>query len=392
MKKAITKELSEVEKQENKEICQLLKLLEEKENEIVESQRKIENIKQNASDLQAFLAFKQLEKDVYLNDEFLQSPFDKHTIKQYSLIYQPNATLQNFVFNVETFGKVLIETKQHDTILTTSKRKQAQMTVKEAKSTSIDDISLKLHMTINGTGNYVFGCCMLPDNKTIFTNHYSNSLRNLKKDGSFDCDLNTSHSTYDVECINKDTLVVTSGNSSSKCIDIVDIKYNRVNKNIPLDLFAYAIAGTDGGLFYSGKETGIKMINLQDETVRQIVREEKLPEDCYIATFANNIYQTKSTEHFVICHDLKGNRQWTFKKDNVLKYPVGISVDNNGNVFVVGCHSQNVVVVSADGKKHKEVLSSKDGLSNPWSLHYDRSTNQLLVANVHSSAFIYDCV
>ncbi|CAC5395523.1 unnamed protein product [Mytilus coruscus] len=219
------KELSEVEKQENKEICQLLKLLEEKENEIVESQRKIENIKQNASDLQAFLAFKQLEKDVFLKDEFLQSLVDKHIIKQYSLIYQPNATLQRFVSNVETFAKVLIETKQHITSLTTSKRKQAQMTVQDAKPKAIEDISLKLHMTINGTGNYIYGCCILPDNKTTFTNHNSNSLRILKKDRSFDCDLKTSHLTYDVECINKDTLVVTSGDSNSKCITIVDLKY-----------------------------------------------------------------------------------------------------------------------------------------------------------------------
>ncbi|CAC5395528.1 unnamed protein product [Mytilus coruscus] len=392
MKIDIIKELDEVEKQESKEISQLIKVLEENENDIVESQRKIESIRQHASDLQAFLAMKQLEKDVFLKDVFLQSLVDKHTIKQYSLIYQPNATLQNFVSNVGTFDKVLIETKQHDSILTTSKRKQAQMMVQDAKSKAIEDISLKLHMTINGTGNYIFGCCMLPDNKTIFTNRYSNSLRILNKDGSLECTVKTSHSPYDVECINKDTLVVSSGYSSSTWITIIDIKSKKVNKEIPLDSIIDGIAGTDWGLIYYGGEKGIGMINHQNEPLFTIVREEELDEECYVATFANSIYQTRSSKNCVICYDRKGNIQWTFKKDNVLNYPVGISVDKHGNVFVIGYNSKNVVVISGDGKRHREVLSSKDGLASPRVLHYDRSTNQLLVANTSATAFIYDSI
>ncbi|CAG2214788.1 unnamed protein product [Mytilus edulis] len=227
-------ELSEVEEKENKEIGYLIKLLEEKENEIVEFQSKILSIIQHASDLQAFLALKQLEKDVFQKNEILQSIVDKHTIKQYLLIYQPNATLQNFVSNVGTFGKVLIETTQHDAILTTSKRKQAQMTVQEAKSKSIEDINLKLHMTINGTGNYIYGCSLLPDNKMVFTNHGSDSIRILQKDGSLDYNVKLWHYAYDVACISKDILAVTSGNSNSRCISIVDMSYSRVKKGYHL--------------------------------------------------------------------------------------------------------------------------------------------------------------
>lgn len=75
--------------------------------------------------------------------------------------------------------------------------------------------------------------------------------------------------------------------------------------------------------------------------------------------------------------------------ESVLKYPTGISVDNNGNVFVVGGTRNSVVVISADGKRHRVLFSSKDGLDNPWSLHYDRSTHQLLVANFNNNAFVY---
>jgi DNA-binding beta-propeller fold protein YncE len=46
--------------------------------------------------------------------------------------------------------------------------------------------------------------------------------------------------------------------------------------------------------------------------------------------------------------------------------PRGISVDNDGNVYVVGNRSNNVVVISPDGQRHRKLLSFKDGLSYPF--------------------------
>ncbi|CAG2231471.1 unnamed protein product [Mytilus edulis] len=77
--------------------------------------------------------------------------------------------------------------------------------------------------------------------------------------------------------------------------------------------------------------------------------------------------------------------QWTFHNESVLKTPYGIDVDNDGNVFVVGHRSNNVVVISSDGKRHREILTVSDGLDNPMSLHYSGTTNQLLVANYFNS-------
>jgi len=68
----------------------------------------------------------------------------------------------------------------------------------------------------------------------------------------------------------------------------------------------------------------------------------------------------------------------------------GISVDNDGNVYVVGNVSNNVVVISADGQRHRQLLSKSDGLVNPVVLDYDRSTNKLLVVNERDTAFLFD--
>ncbi|CAC5388354.1 unnamed protein product [Mytilus coruscus] len=89
----------------------------------------------------------------------------------------------------------------------------------------------------------------------------------------------------------------------------------------------------------------------------------------YVTTFAENIYHTNNQTHCVTCYSLlDGKVQWTFDNICVLKEPRCISVDNNGNVFVVGKASNNVVVLSADGKQHKEILKASDDLLSPYTL------------------------
>jgi hypothetical protein len=48
------------------------------------------------------------------------------------------------------------------------------------------------------------------------------------------------------------------------------------------------------------------------------------------------------------------------------------------------------VVISPDGQRHKQLLSSKDGLVEPHVLDYERSTNKLLVVNRRDIAFLFD--
>jgi DNA-binding beta-propeller fold protein YncE len=78
--------------------------------------------------------------------------------------------------------------------------------------------------------------------------------------------------------------------------------------------------------------------------------------------------------------------EWEFKDTSVLQGPRGISVDNDGNVYVVGGGSSNVVVISPDGQRHRQVLFAGDGLVNPRVLDHDKATNILLVVN--ESAFL----
>jgi hypothetical protein len=62
------KELTEAEKQVTTETHELLVSLDEKQKELTEYQTNIVNMKKNASDLQTFIAVKQIEKEVVSTD------------------------------------------------------------------------------------------------------------------------------------------------------------------------------------------------------------------------------------------------------------------------------------------------------------------------------------
>lgn len=101
------------------------------------------------------------------------------------------------------------------------------------------------------------------------------------------------------------------------------------------------------------------------------------------------IYHTNSETHAVTCYDQHGKQQWTVKNESLLNAPRGFDVDIDGNVYVVGMSSNNVVIVSPEGQNQREVLAAVDGLCSPYSLCFDSSKKQLLVANYYNDAHLF---
>jgi hypothetical protein len=80
--KKLTRELMEVEVKTNNGIQELLTTLQRKEEEIYQSQVNIENIKNHASELQAFLGLKQIQSISMKNENCMQSLEEDGNLKQ----------------------------------------------------------------------------------------------------------------------------------------------------------------------------------------------------------------------------------------------------------------------------------------------------------------------
>ena len=120
-------------------------------------------------------------------------------------------------------------------------------------------------------------------------------------------------------------------------------------------------------LGYTGR--GLQMISLIDKSVSDIITIDMNYVD-YVATSGDKLYYTNLYTHTVTCCDLHDTIQWKFNDEPAIQYQLGISIDNDENVYVVGGGSKNVVVISPNGQRHRQLLTDKDGLEYPTVLDY----------------------
>ena len=387
-------ELDEVEKQVTDETREILVSLDEKQKELTEYQTNIVNMKKNASALQTFLAVKQIEKEVETQDTCLQSLVNSDSLNQTKLTYKIDTDLKNITTSIQKFAEVVVESMPCGMIFVRRKDKQAQMVVAElSPPMSVENIQLKLKQKINTKGTNITGCSLLPDGRMVVSCCSSDTVRFINKEGigSFQIGKDkTGSRTYDTAYIkDNNSVAVSSGGGCEGCITIIDIDSREVMTTISMNTNIYGMAVRGRTIYYCTWNNGLKMLNLSDKSVSDIISSD-MSYVYYVTTSGDNLYYTNFNTQTVTCCDLHGTTQWEFKDTHVLLCPFGISVDNDGNVYVVGYYSHSVVVISPDGQRHRQLLSSKDGLVNPRVLDYDTSTNRLLVGNESSTAFLFD--
>ncbi|XP_071123313.1 uncharacterized protein [Mytilus edulis] len=251
------------------------------------------------------------------------------------------------------------------------KQQQAQLILpKVSPIMPIENIQVKLEQTIKTESSYVKGCCILPDSRFVFAYPASNKVTILKQDGTVDFSLNVT-AAHGVAYNNEDTTIAISSclNSQGKHITIIDLPKRKVKKTFSPGGQTTGIAVTNNTLLYHINNKVIRAMNLADESTRDITT-EYMDTTINIAISGHKFYYSSFKYHTVVCCDMQGVKQWEFKNENVLKNPFGISADNAGNVYVVGFHSNNVVVISPDGQTHRKLLTKRDGLYYPCSINF----------------------
>jgi sugar lactone lactonase YvrE len=390
----LLKDLTEAEKQITHETHELQVSLDEKQKKLSEYQTNIINIEKYASDLQTFLAVKQIEKDVETQDTCLQSLVNSDSISQSKLTYKIDSGLKNITTSIQKFAEVVVESKPCQMFFVRRKDKQAQMMVTElSQPMSVENIQLSLTKRITIGEKTIRGCSLLQDGRMVFGCNKVNTVRFFNQEGVTLFQIGkdqTGADTFDtVDIKNKNSVAVSSGDGSNRCITIIDIESQKVMTTIPMDTDIYGMAVRGSTIYYCASNNGLRMLNLTDKSTSDGIN-SNMSGVYYVATSSDKLYYTNFDTHTVTCCDLHGITQWKFNDEHVLQRPYGISVDNDGNVYVVGHSSNNVVVISPNGQRLRELLSSKDGLLNPTALDYDVSTNRLLVVNRSGTAFLFD--
>ncbi|CAC5425059.1 unnamed protein product [Mytilus coruscus] len=384
IQKKLVDKIQEVEETERRKVSQLVKTLEVKENHLTKKQNSIANIKQHASDLQTFMSIKQIEQDLVNEEEFTQSFLDGDKVSTRVITSKIDENLETIMKNVQTFGEITVVLKPTKAALRERKKKQAQIIIPKIQTISIENVTALLQQTIKTTSTNLRGCCILPSDRMAFACFDRGMLILIKADGSKDFEIPVP-GAHDVANGSTDNTVIVSSSVSKRGISIVDIQDRKIKKFIPLDYNCYGLVERDGHVIFCS-ESKYKMLNIHTETVNTITT-TNVSSYSIVDTNGKNIYFSSLYGNSVTCCDFQGAIQWTFKDKNILKSPQGISVDEDGFLFIISNNS--VILISPCGKQHRTLLSSSDGLSGAKALHYDKTRDMLLVALIREKAFLY---
>ncbi|VDH91462.1 Hypothetical predicted protein [Mytilus galloprovincialis] len=296
-----------------------------------------------------------------------------------------------FFTNVKTFGSIIVDSCQtHNIELVRKKDRQAQILA--IVEQSINNIKLNFKRRLNTSCVSTRGCCVSEKYDYIFTDYRGGreKLVALNSNGKAEYTIILNpYSAFDLVCIDGNIIAVTTGYDchANTGVVIIDLTTRKVKRFVKLPHRPYGIT-FDGKSLICCSHGNVIHISIKEFCCTDIPN-TFMSQDSYIAKYGDNIVFSAPEANKVFCLN-NGKLVWEFKNESVLKNPTGISVDDNGNVFVVGMGSQTIVVISPNGKEYKQILTKECGLAVPSKIFVDKIRKQMLVTNNSNFAHIYD--
>lgn len=349
--------------------------------------------------VETFLFWNSIEMLVTSKSKYIASLVVSEILSEFYIVCDVDASLMNLSNSESEMGikksNVFTKYTKKKSVLSSQATESHQ---KENRLISIDDIVLRRNLTIRIRESNMRGCFMLKDGRMFVTSYCICNILALNPNGTEDYRFKLRpHTAYDIAYMESENAIV-GASIGNGCIILIDLDDRTVKRTIYLadeDVYnedeVYSVAVVGSKIFFTGDDKGIQMLDLEDESVRCIVP-GVLPSYTYITVFDEKIFHSNCETDEITCYDLNGKVIWTFCDEQILSGPVGLSTDASGNVFVLGFSSNNLVVISADGKHIRELLWDIHDLESPRTIFYNKLTDQILLANDQNFAFLYDVI
>lgn len=358
----------------------ILTYLESTENTLMGLNKKINAIKQFASDQQVFLGVHQLSKT--LNKTLNLARTDVGSMENVQIKVQFHSIINSLLTDVNKYGYISIDTTPTNIPVFPQKLDQAQMHMRMLSMKNSNDIHLQLQYKVKikqeSSGvMWISGCTILPDGQILIADYRGKrQLMQYGTQGTSYLDIPVSANPFDLTLIETERVGISYGHAGY--IEILNISSRKVEKRIELNDCCCGISCHDEKLYVVVDNHGIVVVNLEGNFINTI--RIGIDDVERITTKRDRIYYTHFKKDIVKCCTLTGDEIWSFHDDSV-NLALGIAVDSNGNVFVLGKDSNNLTVISHDGKTSKTLLTVSDGLAIPRAICYSEVQKLLLVCN-----------
>ena len=151
----------------------------------------------------------------------------------------------------------------------------------------------------------------------LFTHNNKQNLVILNNDGTLDKEITCSpYNSRDVTLIDDSNVAV----STSGDIRIINIDTKCTERVIKTTGSCYGIAYHKGTLLWCEGSRGLIKIELSDNRITTLVEDVKLPDQSFVTTFGDKIFQTNHRNNSVTCYAINGEKLWEFNDASVLSH------------------------------------------------------------------------
>ncbi|CAG2186798.1 unnamed protein product [Mytilus edulis] len=196
---------------------------------------------------------------------------------------------------------------------------------------------------------------------------------------------------YDLAMVDSNTVAVSSSGNFPYKIYLIDTNRAETRQVFDINDFSYGLSYHNESFVCCTFQNGIIIFNRSYQTkpnIRILPNAPKRLVKHYVTSNENSIFHSNCNDHSVVCYDYNGQVQWKYS-DSVLRKPFGITLDSYSNIFIAGSESNNIVVISKDGKQAKELIGASAGISNPHAIYFHKTQNVLLVTNFEGAVFLF---
>ena len=322
------------------------------------------------------------------NYESLLNDFKQESVSP-DLTFKRNEELRNLLKTVKELGKLI-----------------GQITHKSSQNTNTlftelaVDSSRKVNIQLLSDSDCprITGCTFMSDGGVVLCDRSNNSnLILLSNTFTVKERLHLDSPPYDVSPVNSNNVMVTiPGKEKLQLIQVIpSLKRGR---SIKVDRKCYGVQVVEDLIYvtcYKNHGEGeVLVLDMNGTVTHRLGQPGKKPpmfsSPFYITVCPSTrkIFITDRDTDSVSCMMSNGTVVYQYK-DEELRGPHGVCVDGGGNTIVCGYYSDNVQVIRADGTKCCTLLTSQDGVSEPWSLAYRQSDNTIILGCVNKNLFVY---
>ncbi|OWF42513.1 probable E3 ubiquitin-protein ligase MID2 [Mizuhopecten yessoensis] len=220
------------------------------------------------------------------------------------------------------------------------------------------------------TSSAAHGIVYLPDNHIVVSDYNNMKLKLFKDNGQYLNELKIKGHPYDMCLIDSNTVAVTTVKPGAMVV--VSVKSSKISI---LRVTNMAFGAGYVGITYTGERFVLSMEggNLctfgNDGTSARLHRYNS---PCYHLAHdprKGQILVSHSSKSGVAVSSLTTDRRnKSLLNAGIVTDPSGIDVDNEGNIYVCGEASNNVLQMSSDGTNVRELLTLWDGVTRPQAI------------------------